>query len=843
MLFICVTQSMAQTQQEEMHDTYWFYRYRLTQDFLKKGLGSCGSKAGYSIPGSMAYGGDDNNDGLYPDLKFGDGTSFLGNYIGTLAVELKLLLNNGGSSEQLFRVKEELYFAMKAYERLDKNAEVILPPSGTSCDNSLNGFFLRDDVGYDDFLNDFKNAKRPDGKMKSLTSDYEKSKNLDVCKNTKDDNYRYPSIDQVSNLLVGFSLVVKSISGQFFMEADGGVYNFADKAQFYTDKIAHYLTINDYNILIPNTNCYAHHGAPLSFESTPLSYGVAHAANKIRLGSFGNDPVVCWGQCFPSHNPYASSAYVEAFAGMWQNFFNYPNGKTYVLNNYNEQGFLKEDMFGWMKDLRWPYPDLYNVASTQGHQNNNAVFMQLAAVGNLWRAGLTAERSVVSLPLFPEPEITWKCAEKIWDVCIGYYPEITIKMRNIDIDIYCYNHNLGNQLGGYITNFLFDNASRADITGLIPALCVPFTPLPEFSVNTTSTALSEYGNMIDGQYFPLLHQYLHNCGPYTYDEWNLYQKLLAAPCSGPHYKPFRDVNNPPVKDSRGIPDWEQSSTSTGVPGWQTENRWEKSNASKNTPTNSGGWNGLDYMIAYNLFHSVKGGSYNFVNYEDFIYREIRNKTFDAPVNKTLVGFEKLLLTNTTINSGTNIVLHAGQSIKMVDGVAIKNGAVVSTKIDPVFECVKSNTNTTAHARMANLPQANAEPTKSGEQVLKDAVTQQMKGYKNEFQKAIADHDNAVAYKSVESYVNQVKSENAESEISLFPNPASNKLFLKKNKYESNELTIEIRSVVGALLLQKNETIVDQSKIIELDINDLVPGYYFCKVTCGSYSKTIQFIKK
>jgi|GEM_PF-2893020 len=801
----------AQTQQQEMHDKYWFYRYRLTQEFLKKGLGTCGVPNGYSIPGSYAYGGGTGGSDT-PDLKFGDGTSFLGNYIGVLAVELKLMLFNGASQDQLNRVKEELYFAMKAYERLDKQAEVILLPYQSDCNNSLNGFFMRDDIGYNNFLFDFKTPFQPDGVTpKRLTSDFEKSRYLDPCDQNE---YRYPSMDQISNLLVGFSLVVKSIPYESYLEANGNAYHYDNMAKFYADKIAHYLTVNNYKMPIPNTDCAAEHSG---IESLPLSYGVAYAADKIRNGDFGGDPVVCWGQCMPSNNPYTASPVVEGFAGMWQNFFNYPSGKTYVLNNYNER--------------------------LGGHQNNNAVFMQFAAVGNLFRAGLMAEHSKIGIPILPvSVEVGWHCeTEDFFHNCIFGWPEIETVWLNVDVDIYCYNNNLGNQLGGYITNFLFDHAARADLFSYLPIMCVPFAPLPEFSVNTTSTALSEYGEMMDGQYFPLLHQYLHDCGPYTYDEWNLYNKLLDAPCSGPHYKPIKDINNPPPIGLDGRPNWNVPSTSTGKLGWYTENRWEKSNAALNPPSSSAS-NGIDYMIAYNLFHSVKGNSYNFSHYEDYIYREVRNKTFNAPSNKTLVGFEKLLLANTTINTGTTTVLHAGTSIKFSPGVVIKNGATLSTKIDPVFACNIPNSNST-YAKVASNPVMQPKPKENGEEILKAAVTEQMKNYNNEFQKALVDHNEAIAYKCIDKYVSKAKATYGESEISLFPNPATSKLFLKKSQYESSELSIEIMDLVGKIKLNSNQYISDNAETVELDISELVSGYYLCKVTCGSYSKTIQFIKK
>jgi len=119
---------------------YWFYRYRLTNEFLKKGEANCGSPSGFSIPASSGY------KQAY-DLHFGDGTSMVGFYISVLAMEHKLLRDHGGTDEQKNRTAQELYYAMKAYERVDKNAEKLKTDlTGNNCENDLNGFFIRDDV-------------------------------------------------------------------------------------------------------------------------------------------------------------------------------------------------------------------------------------------------------------------------------------------------------------------------------------------------------------------------------------------------------------------------------------------------------------------------------------------------------------------------------------------------------------------------------------------------------------------------------------------------------------------------------------------------------------------------
>ncbi len=133
-------------------EKYWWYRYRLVNDFMKVGTG-CGE----SIPmerWEFHYGGDRELD----RASWGDATQHLGNYILTLSGEW-WVLNHVGMSTR--RTEEELYDALFAFERLDKKAEASWRqydngyPFCTQNDNGnfpyeqagdQNGFFIRDDV-------------------------------------------------------------------------------------------------------------------------------------------------------------------------------------------------------------------------------------------------------------------------------------------------------------------------------------------------------------------------------------------------------------------------------------------------------------------------------------------------------------------------------------------------------------------------------------------------------------------------------------------------------------------------------------------------------------------------
>lgn len=132
-------------------EKYWWYRYRLVNDFMKIGTG-CGE----SIPmerwefQSKWYGQRlASNDQLF----WGDATQHLGNYINMLVGEW-WLLNTAQLNTR--RTEEELYYALYAMERLDKKAEpswrdydAVYPYcEGSALEQAgdINGFFIRNDV-------------------------------------------------------------------------------------------------------------------------------------------------------------------------------------------------------------------------------------------------------------------------------------------------------------------------------------------------------------------------------------------------------------------------------------------------------------------------------------------------------------------------------------------------------------------------------------------------------------------------------------------------------------------------------------------------------------------------
>src|SRR3990172_5422317 len=122
--------SSGQTNQANL-EKYWHYRYRLVNYCLQ-----VGPNDGESVPAGIR----NNFDASVQQraLKFGDTPRYWAQYVGALATEYALLKMNGQDLNETIR---ELYYALKAIDRMDKNAELAY-----NLPQNLNGCVSRSDV-------------------------------------------------------------------------------------------------------------------------------------------------------------------------------------------------------------------------------------------------------------------------------------------------------------------------------------------------------------------------------------------------------------------------------------------------------------------------------------------------------------------------------------------------------------------------------------------------------------------------------------------------------------------------------------------------------------------------
>lgn len=128
---------------EDIHRKYWYYKSHLNNDFIKVGLG-----LGESIPFNekiTAHLNPASNLDLTdaPKLHAGDASARLGIYLSVLATEYRLLKNN---NQDVTKVKHEIFCALNAINRLDRDAETYFDAPSPQNTPTLNGFFVRDDI-------------------------------------------------------------------------------------------------------------------------------------------------------------------------------------------------------------------------------------------------------------------------------------------------------------------------------------------------------------------------------------------------------------------------------------------------------------------------------------------------------------------------------------------------------------------------------------------------------------------------------------------------------------------------------------------------------------------------
>lgn len=183
-------------------EKYWYYRERLKNDFIYY-TGNPSIKGSHQPIECRADYYTDHRESF---IRMGDATANLGYYIALLALEWKLL-NDNGQFDDCLQTKDELEKALEAFERLDINAENCFreqiedpPPS-----SDINGFFLRDDMGGDDqedLMEIYFDVKR-------IISGY-----LEHCGPNIGEDENVISQDQAIGLFLGFKMVKNYVQVQ-----------------------------------------------------------------------------------------------------------------------------------------------------------------------------------------------------------------------------------------------------------------------------------------------------------------------------------------------------------------------------------------------------------------------------------------------------------------------------------------------------------------------------------------------------------------------------------------------------------------------------------------------------
>jgi PKD repeat protein len=84
------------------------------------------------------------------------------------------------------------------------------------------------------------------------------------------------------------------------------------------------------------------------------------------------------------------------------------------------------------------------------------------------------------------------------------------------------------------------------------------------------------------------------------------------------------------------------------------------------------------------------------------------------------------------------------------------------------------------------------------------------------------------------------SDNEMLSFGLYPNPASNQLFIQPSKSVNTELTLEVISTSGQLILSKQIARIDVTETVQLDVNGLSNGLYYLKIVGNEQQLVLRF---
>jgi hypothetical protein len=238
-------------------------------------------------------------------------------------------------------------------------------------------------------------------------------------------------------------------------------------------------------------------------------------------------------------------------------------------------------------------------------------------------------------------------------------------------------------------------------------------------------------------------------------------------------------------------------------------------------------NGLDYMIAHNLYrlnypaNSFDVASNKFRNI-DLLYKRIVNQSFPltGSYNKFVIVRQFPLTIqnnqfNFTIGTKDNPVM-----IEAADSIYAENAIFTPTSkgtIRAPHIVLKSGFN----AQFGSVC---------------DIYNERMDC--NDYQYVTSTEGVQVPYKSI----SESTSNNLESKLDLFPNPASKNVNLLLSNYQNTSVNIKIFDLMGREMqevIEKN--IPSREHTLDLDIERLAPGTYIVKVNNGFDEKATKLV--
>lgn len=749
---------------DQAHQKYWYYYSRLNNDFLK-----VGKNAGESIPINQRGEGFDfyqyfniPGTGIPQTLKVGDAISGLGVYIGVLATQYALLVQNNQNTDS---VRHELFCALNAVNRLDDGFEKLYGNNNFG----LNGFLMRDDVPVDFVSNNYKHFNyfnnwdgfsiNSDGSPSTISNDRgfasrvpygQRLISSDFSNNSASITNLEMSQDHVISLLMGLALVTRLVdagandNGAVFTHEGLGEIYLRQEAINIANRIGNYLGQSMQEIKNPCTGQSLHIGGDL----TATKYGI--------------DEAICHIVGYPSQ----SSPFVPLLNASSQL---YPKSCHYTQNGTDLSRF--SIWTGWVN----------SIAAKADHATFKSY---LIATGDCaWRPGYYNQLS-----------------EECYNVTNTVCQQLPFPFNQV-----C------SQVSNYFCNYI--------------VLPIPsFNNDPDYLLHNVNVSIDFFQSQRPFEMFHnlLLHKVLHNqplakLGTYQ----TIVEDLLSkAPCEGPFnfgpgYRPDYEwtsdtrLEHPERRFQLNEPDF----------GYLANGNSASSFSKGET---KGEYNGLDYMLMHNLYRLSNPHQYFPVHDLSDRIININIPTTNGVGSNTnpamFFGFETITADN-TILANADVEYRAGKEIILKSGFTASAGSDFHANIQSL-SCSnggtiysRSNTDSTNEGRKVFN-----EPTHyvNYPSIVKNNETKPESTANNPTKK-----DKTPVFISNK----KTTPSKIENGAVIYPIPTSGKIHLKYSSGKSQTCQLNIYNTQGELI-KTFQVKDDGNIMEEFDLSNLNAGVYF-----------------
>ncbi len=352
-------------------------------------------------------------------------------------------------------------------------------------------------------------------------------------------------------------------------------------------------------------------------------------------------------------------------------------------------------------------------------------------------------------------------------------------------------------------------------------------------LNTTELGIKNNASSKNWDTFYLLYwEYLHNKPTNLLSLGKVYDQLTTAPCEGPY---FYGGNLYPDN------------------GWASTCKFQRTYDVQNTGDNAsvGNFNGLDYMLLYNLYHIINLRDGNALpGYIDLIHRNVSGEypngfginagphctyTGNNETPLYIDGFETIESTmkidnqchpapvlNCSTSCTGNVIYRAGKRISLKPGFTAKAGSFFHAYIEP-FDCgnMKSG-NLYGFHRPEELPAGFIDKSIVTENITAESVSKDSLINDLSLGQTITAYDEA---------------------FYAFPNPFDKTIEIHFMLTETENVHIVVRDIYGNII----QTLTDGKSAegahtLSFDATPFKAGTYFCSIESVSINKTIKLVK-